>query len=249
MKRSDRVRPALRHQRLEGGAALRLDQRVLVPGFCRIDIELGRRDVVVAGQHHGDVLLQELAGMRPQPPEPVELVIEFRPGLRIAVRQIDAGDDDAVDGGLDVARLVILAVAGQGRPGQHRLGVPRQDGDAVPGLLPAPHRAVAGFLDRGSREIGVGRFQFLQGNDIGPGGAQPLHEVRQTPVDVVDVEGCDLHGLMALQAGRAGGRTRRAERLRSPASRRPCRPARSACRGWSALRSRSFRNGGRVRRP
>ena len=51
--------------------------------------------------------------MRPQPPEPVELVVEFRPGLRIAVRQIDAGDDDAVDGGLDVARLVIVAVAGQ----------------------------------------------------------------------------------------------------------------------------------------
>jgi hypothetical protein len=105
--------------------------------------------------------------MRPQPLEPVELVIEFRPGLRIAVRQVDAGDDDAVDGGFDIARLVIIAIAGQGGAGQHRLGVARQDGDAVPGLLSAPHRAVAGLLDRHNRELGIGRFQFLQADDFG----------------------------------------------------------------------------------
>jgi len=49
--------------------------------------------------------------VRPQPPEPVELGVEFRARLRIAVRQIDAGEDDAVDGGLDVAGLVVVAVA------------------------------------------------------------------------------------------------------------------------------------------
>ena len=131
--------------------------------------------------------------MRPQPSEPVELVIEFRPGLRIAVRQIDAGDDDAVDGGLDIARLVIIAIAGQRGSGQYRLGVARQDGDAVPGLLSAPHRAVAGFLDRQNRELGIGRFQFLQTDDFGFSRAQPAQQVRQAAVDIIDVEGRDLH--------------------------------------------------------
>src|SRR5665213_2136571 len=99
---ADRVTPALRYQRPERRAALRLDQGILVPRPRRIDIEFGGRDVVVAGQYHGNVLLQEFRGMRSQPLEPCELVIEFRTRLRIAVRQIDAGDNDALDGGFDV---------------------------------------------------------------------------------------------------------------------------------------------------
>ena len=71
------------------------------------------------------------------------------------------------DGGLDIARLVIVAVAGQFGPGQHRIGIARQDGDAVPGLLSAPDRAVAGLVDRGNRKIVVGRFQLLQADDVG----------------------------------------------------------------------------------
>ena len=54
--------------------------------------------------------------MQSQPPEPGELVVEFRAGLRIAVRQVKAGDDDAFDGGFDVARLVVVAIAGQFGP-------------------------------------------------------------------------------------------------------------------------------------
>src|ERR1700736_3981883 len=80
--------------------------------------------------------------MRFEPLEPVELVVEFRPGLRIAVRQIDAGNDDAFDRGLDIARLAVGGVAGKLRPDQHRFGLPRQDGDAVPGLLSAPYPAL-----------------------------------------------------------------------------------------------------------
>ena len=148
--------PALRDQRPEGGAAFRLDQRILVPRLRGIDIDLGRRDVVVAGQHHGDILLQELCGMGAQALEPVELVIEFRSRLRIAVRQIDAGDDDAVDGGFDIARLVVVGVAGQAVADQYRLGLARQNGDAVPGFLAAPHRAVASLFDRRKRKLGIG---------------------------------------------------------------------------------------------
>src|SRR3984893_1864912 len=89
----------------------------------------------------------EIRGVRFEPPEPVELVVEFRSRLRIAVRQIDTGDDDAVDGGFDIARLALVAVARPLGADQHRIGAARQDGDAVPGLLSAPDRAVAGLGD------------------------------------------------------------------------------------------------------
>src|SRR5262249_44056561 len=59
--------------------------------------------------------------------QPVELVVEFRAGLRIAVWRIDAGDDDAGDRGFDVARLAIAVVARQFDPGQHRLRFARED--------------------------------------------------------------------------------------------------------------------------
>jgi hypothetical protein len=59
--------------------------------------------------------------------------------------------------------------------------------------LPAPGRAVAGFANRIDRKITVGRFQFLQGNDIGFCLAQPSQQVRQPAVDIVDVERRGLH--------------------------------------------------------
>src|SRR6185312_1647505 len=96
------VRPALRNEGGKRRAALRLDQRVLVPRFGRIDVEWRRRDVVIAGEHDRQILLQERRGMFAQPRKPVELVIEFGPRLWIAVRQVKAGDDDAADGGLEV---------------------------------------------------------------------------------------------------------------------------------------------------
>src|SRR5207244_12871865 len=121
----------------------------------RVDIERRWGYVVVAGQHDRDVLLDEFLRVRAQPREPGELGVEFRPGLRVAVRQIDAGDDDAAHGGLDVACFAIAGVARQRIADQDRLGIAGEDGNPVPGLLPAPHRAVAGFLDGLNWKLGV----------------------------------------------------------------------------------------------
>src|SRR3546814_1239711 len=52
---------------------------------------------------------------------------------------------------------------------------------------------IAGLAQGGGREIRVGRFQFLQADDIGLRRLQPLQHVGQPAVDVVDVEGGDLH--------------------------------------------------------
>src|ERR1700722_15208360 len=48
---AQRVGPALLDQSRISGPAFRLDQCVIVPGFCRVDIDFGRRDIVIARQH------------------------------------------------------------------------------------------------------------------------------------------------------------------------------------------------------
>jgi hypothetical protein len=48
--------------------------------------------------------------MLDEPLEPGELVVEFRAGLRIAVWKIDASNQYAFDGCLDIARLAIIGV-------------------------------------------------------------------------------------------------------------------------------------------
>ena len=143
MQFAQRVGPALLDEARVRGPALRLNERVVVPGCRRVDVDVGRGDVVVAGQHDGDVFAQQAAGVRGEPLEPGELVVELRPRLRIAVGQVDAADEDAADGGLDVARLRVVGIARQGRARDDRLGAARQDGDAVPRALPAPDGGVA----------------------------------------------------------------------------------------------------------
>jgi hypothetical protein len=52
--------------------------------------------------------VQKTLGVARQPFEQVQLVIEFRARRRIAVRQIQASDDQAADGRLDVAAMRII---------------------------------------------------------------------------------------------------------------------------------------------
>ena len=194
MQRAQGVGPALLDQARILGAALRLHQRVVIPRFGRINVDFGPGDIVVAGETHRRFRAQQRTRMGLQALEPRELVVEFRAWLRIAVRQIDAGNDDAVHRGFDVARFRIGLVAGQRGSGHDRLRAARKDCDAVPGLLAAPHRAIARACDRAFGKLRVGGFQFLQTDNVRPRGLEPLQQVRQPAVDVVDVEGRDLHG-------------------------------------------------------
>lgn len=57
--------------------------------------------------------------------EPGKLVIELWAGLRIAVRQVDAADKNAFDGGLDVPALVVRIIAGKPIGGEHVLCMPQ----------------------------------------------------------------------------------------------------------------------------
>jgi hypothetical protein len=68
-------------------------------------------------------------------------------------------------------------------------------------------------------EIGVRGFEFLKAHNVGLGLAEPVQQVAQAPIDVVDVETGDLHRLTQRRALDSGGRgdlpveTRPSERI------------------------------------
>src|SRR6516165_10920515 len=78
-------------------------------------------------------------------------------------------------------------------PRHDRLAAARQDGDAVPGLLAAPHGAVARLLNRGLGEFAVGGLKLLQCYDVGLCGAEPADQTTEPLVHIVDVVGRYLH--------------------------------------------------------
>jgi hypothetical protein len=43
------------------------------------------------------------------------------------------------------------------------------------------------------RELGVRGFELLKAHDVGLGFAEPVQQVRQATIDVVDIETGDLH--------------------------------------------------------
>src|ERR1700694_402168 len=82
-----------------------------------------------------------------QPVEPLELVVELGAGLGIAVRQVQASDDDPLHRRLDVAALLLGRIAGKSSLGFDRIRILREDRHAVPRLLAVPYRAVARLAD------------------------------------------------------------------------------------------------------
>ncbi len=183
---------------------------------------VGRHDVVVAREHDRHAGLVERGGVTREPLEPGELVVEFRPGLRVAVRRIERSDQHAVDRGLDVAALGVVRIARQLGARDDRHHAARQDRDAVPGLLAAPHRLVAGLAQRVALETR---------------GRVALSSCRQHDVG--------LRACAASRAGSAGARRmllmlKLAIRMRCSYPRAPScatgksarRPPRRRSRGW-----------------
>ena len=97
--------------------------------------------------------LTAVSPRRLQALEPSELVVEFRPRLRIAVRQVDRGDDGTPDRRLDESALYIVGIARQLRPRHDRLCAPGEDRDPVPAFLSAPCRALSASLASGMKRV------------------------------------------------------------------------------------------------
>ena len=93
--------PTLREKALIRGAAFRLQQGVAIPGIRRVDVEVGRHDVVVTSQHHRCSSRVEVCRVDVQALQPSEFVIEFGSGVGVSVGSVNRGDEHAV--GADIA--------------------------------------------------------------------------------------------------------------------------------------------------
>jgi hypothetical protein len=147
------------------------------------------------------MLLLQRGGMARQTREPLHLVSEFRPRLRIAIRHVEGRDNQAADSGFDVARLIIIWIARQFAAGDDGLGVTRENSNAIPASFALPYGAVARAPQRRFRKSGGLALQLLKANDIRLGLLQPREKMWQTRVDVVDVERRDLHSGSVRRSG------------------------------------------------
>ena len=77
---------------------------------------VGRHDVVVAREDNLFAAVPQFRCVVDQSLEPRQLVIELRPRLRIAVRQIDRSDDDAVDRRFQIPAVSVVRVVRQPAP-------------------------------------------------------------------------------------------------------------------------------------
>jgi hypothetical protein len=191
---SQSVGPALRQEASKRLTTLGLNQCVLIERSRWVDILPGRDDIVVAGQHDGHAGFHEFLAVSGEALEPGQFVIELRTGLRVSVGEVDGGDQDPVDRRLDIASLTIIGIPWQAGSCQHRVTIPREDGDAVPGALAKPDSALAEVAQGACREGSLLYFEFLEAKYIGARLFKPRGEIVQTFADVVDVKSGDLQG-------------------------------------------------------
>src|ERR1700722_13435294 len=100
-----------------------------------------------------------------EPLEPAHLVFKLRAWFRISVWQIEAADQDAVDGGFDVAAVTVVRIAGKPAARFVDLTHTAQNRDAIPALLAVPDCIVTEFADRLFRKLLLRRFEFLKTGD------------------------------------------------------------------------------------
>jgi hypothetical protein len=173
------VGPALRDQEAIGGAHLRPEQGVIDPALRRVNVEIGRHDVEVAGENGRRAAVQEAFGVARQPFEPAQLVIES--GRRSPLRCSGCAcrrDRPASRGGSPPARL----------PGRQS---------------PLRSSFSARARPRRSRRPGSPPPEICRRAPSAPGGrlypARPLAATSSgwpPPVDAVDVVGRDPHRIV-----------------------------------------------------
>jgi hypothetical protein len=81
---------------------------------------------------------------------------------------------------------------GQGAPRDDRFRASRKDGDAVPAALALPDGAVPGIAEGARRKGSLRGLELLQADHVRARLRQPREQVRQSAIDVVDVEGGNL---------------------------------------------------------
>ena len=97
-----------------------------------------------------------------------------------------------LDSAFDVARLFVLAVAGQ-RTRRDVERMEREEGDAIEALLAHDRHLVAGGLDFERGKLRFLRLDFLQDDHVRLGALEPGDQIPGPLADGVYVPGGDLH--------------------------------------------------------
>lgn len=84
------------------------------------------------------------------------LYSSFGPWRWIAIGQVEASDQHAVDSRFDIAAVLIVGVTRESTSRFDRLSAAAEDRNAVPAFLAVPYGAIAGLLQRKLGETRVG---------------------------------------------------------------------------------------------
>jgi UDP-galactopyranose mutase len=101
-----------------------------------------------------------------QPLEPCQFIAELRSWLRVAVRQIQAADQNPCNCSFNVAALSIRWIAWQRTARHDGIRSASQDCDPVPTALALPHSPVPDIAQGSFGEVRLARLQFLQTNHV-----------------------------------------------------------------------------------
>jgi len=101
-----------------------------------------------------------------QPFEPTQLIVEFRSRGRVTIGQVETANANAVDNRFNITAMDIFQITGKRPPDLPDFSFTRQDGYAIPTLLPVPERMITCVRNSFLRKFFLGRFQLLQTNDI-----------------------------------------------------------------------------------
>ena len=87
---------------------------------------------------------------------------------------------------------MIVRIPRQAGSRQHRIALPRQDRDPVPGAFAQPDSTIAEVAKGICRKRSLLCLELLETNDVGLRPCKPRREIIETLIDVVDVESGDL---------------------------------------------------------
>ncbi len=176
-------------------ARLGQGKRVILPdGF--VPAIFGRGDaIIVAAQHERLVLLEQIARMLFQRVHPFHLVVVFRTGGRIAIRQVQTAHAYwvfAEHQRLDIARLIVLD-CGQALGDILDLVLGEQ-GDAIIAFLAQDGTVPAAFLQfQIGKRVGLA-LDFLEADDVAIDGVEDFQHCGKPCLDRVDIPCGDTHG-------------------------------------------------------
>ena len=156
------------------------------------DVALVRRDVEVAADHRGARQVPRLPDPRRERVQPAELHLVLRRADRLPVRHVDVEHAEAAKAPADHAGARVGGTSVESA-GQIRDRLPRDEGDAVPGLLAEDLDAPALLLERRARERLVVDLDFLHAEEVRILPLEPGEDAIEARAQRVHVPGRNPH--------------------------------------------------------